>query len=60
MLNSTALTLTLSPASVGRGDKGQNLYENRQEAIGKRQEEKISNLEYCQTLIPGFRLRGVS
>jgi len=36
------------------------LYENRQEAIGKRQEEKISDLKYCQTLIPGFMLRWVS
>jgi hypothetical protein len=33
-------------------------YENRQGAIGIRKKEKISDLNYCQTLIPGFMLRG--
>jgi hypothetical protein len=37
--------------------KHENLYENRQEAIGKRQGGKISVLKYCQKPISGFRLR---
>jgi hypothetical protein len=44
-MSDSPLTLALSPPGA-RGNKGQNLYENRQEAIGKRQEEKTKDLEY--------------
>jgi hypothetical protein len=38
--------------------KHDQLYENRQEAISKRQKEKISDLKNRQTNVPGFMLGG--
>jgi hypothetical protein len=52
-MSDSPLTLALSPPGA-RGNKGQNLYENRQEARGKRKKLKILNTDRFSSLVSCF------